>query len=50
MENYEQKKEKTSMEITDDVLEQVSGGISDAEANLENEYIKEETMIIIPLI
>lgn len=50
MENYEQEKEKSPMKITDDVLEQVSGGISDPEANLENEYIKEETMIIIPLI
>ena len=29
MENYEQKKEKSPMEITDDVLEQVSGGISE---------------------
>lgn len=49
MENYEQEKEKSPVKITDDALEQVSGGISDGEDNLENEYIKEETMLIIPL-
>lgn len=38
MENYEQKKEKSPMEITDDVLEQVSGGISDVDLNPENVY------------
>ena len=50
MENNEQEKEKSPMEITDDVLEQVSGGISDGEDNLENEYIKDEMMLIIPII
>jgi len=48
--NISNQKKNPPMEITDDVLEQVSGGISAAEADLENEYIKDETMIIIPIV
>lgn len=48
MENKEIK--KNAAELNDEMLENVSGGTRDAEANLENEYIKEETMLIIPII
>lgn len=41
---------KNAAELNDETLENVSGGTRDAEANLENEYIKEETMLIIPII
>lgn len=38
MNNFESEKKNPPVEVIVDVLEQVSGGISDAEAILENEY------------
>lgn len=35
--------------LDDDALDKVSGGIRDAEANPENQYIEDETMLIIPI-
>ena len=50
MNNFKSEKKNHPVDVIDDVLEQVSGGISAAEADLENEYIKDETMIIIPIV
>lgn len=44
-----QEKENLPVEITEEALTLASGGISDAKANPENKYIKDETMIIIPI-
>jgi len=48
----ENKKNKgsVSVELTDEALDHVSGGANETEANLERDCMKDETMLIIPIL